>query len=279
MESAIYIVATPIGNLSDITIRGLEVLREVDYIAAEDTRHSRRLLDYHGISAKLLAYHEHNESEKSQFIIDSVLEGKLVALVSDAGTPLISDPGHTLVSKAKLSGVKVVPVPGPSAVIAALSASGLPCGKFIYEGFLPAKQKAKRDLLVSFRYESRSVVFYESPHRILDSLEVLADLYPERSLVIARELTKRFETITNGLAKDLLLWTQEDEDQQRGEFVLILAGAQRQADVDVLSQEVMLKKLIEHLPPKKAVQLVVECLGGDKKLLYARAVEMRNEMS
>ena len=279
MESAIYIVATPIGNLSDITIRGLEVLREVDYIAAEDTRHSRRLLDYHGISAKLLAYHEHNESEKSQFIIDSVLEGKSVALVSDAGTPLISDPGHTLVSKAKLSGVKVVPVPGPSAVIAALSASGLPCGKFIYEGFLPAKQKAKRDLLVSFRYESRSVVFYESPHRILDSLEVLADLYPERSLVIARELTKRFETITNGLAKDLLLWTQEDEDQQRGEFVLILAGAQRQADVDVLSQEVMLKKLIEHLPPKKAVQLVVECLGGDKKLLYARAVEMRNEMS
>ena len=278
MESAIYVVATPIGNLSDITIRGLEVLKEVDYIAAEDTRHSRRLLDYHGITAKLLAYHEHNESEKSQFIIDSVLEGKSVALVSDAGTPLISDPGHTLVSRAKLSGVKVIPVPGPSAVIAALSASGLPCGKFIYEGFLPAKQKAKRDVLESFSYENRSVVFYESPHRILDTLAVLADLYPERSLVIARELTKRFETITNGLAKDLLLWTQEDEDQQRGEFVLILSGVQKQVDVDVLSQERMLKRLIEYLPPKKAVQLVVECLGGDKKLLYARAVEMRNEM-
>src|SRR5690606_24334756 len=151
--------------------------REVDLIAAEDTRHTRRLLDHHGISTKLVAYHEHNEAEKSLVIIGLVLEGKSVALVSDAGTPLISDPGHTLVSMAKKESVKVIPVPGPSAVIAALSASGLPCGKFIYEGFLPAKKKAKKDLLELFRCEARTVVFYESPHRVVNTLEVLVELF------------------------------------------------------------------------------------------------------
>lgn len=279
MESAIYIVATPIGNLSDITIRGLEVLRGVDLIAAEDTRHTRRLLDHHSISAKLVAYHEHNEAEKSLYLISEVQEGKSIALVSDAGTPLISDPGHTLVSLAKKEGVKVVPVPGPSALIAALSASGLPCGKFIYEGFLPVKQKAKRDFLELFRYEARTVVFYESPHRILSSLEALASLFPKRHLVIARELTKRFETITKGLTEELLSWTLTDDNQQRGEFVLVLSGASKQGDEDLLNQEKLLARLIEHLPPKKAVQIVTEFYGGDKKSLYNRAVSIRNEKS
>ncbi|MFT6029880.1 MAG: 16S rRNA (cytidine1402-2'-O)-methyltransferase [Oleiphilaceae bacterium] len=279
MESAIYIVATPIGNLSDITIRGLEVLRGVDIIAAEDTRHTRRLLDHHGITAKLVAYHEHNESEKALYLLAEVQEGKSIALVSDAGTPLISDPGHVLVSLAKKGGVKVVPIPGPSALIAALSASGLPCGKFIYEGFLPVKQKAKRDLLEMFRYEARTVVFYESPHRVLNSLEVLADLFPGRHMVIARELTKRFETITSGLTEELLSWTRDDDNQQRGEFVLVLSGASRQGNEDLLNQEKMLSRLVEYLPPKKAVQLVTEFFGGDKKSLYNRAVMIRNEKS
>jgi 16S rRNA (cytidine1402-2'-O)-methyltransferase len=277
LESAIYIVATPIGNLSDITIRGLEVLRGVDLIAAEDTRHSRRLLDHHGISSKLVAYHEHNEAEKALYLIAEVQEGKSIALVSDAGTPLISDPGHVLVSLAKKNGVKVIPVPGPSALIAALSASGLPCGKFIYEGFLPVKQKAKRDFLELFRYEARTVVFYESPHRILSSLEVLADLFPGRHMVIARELTKRFETITSGLTEELLSWTQDDDNQQRGEFVLVLSGASRQGNEDLLNQEKLLARLVEYLPPKKAVQVVTEFFGGDKKSLYNRAVMIRNE--
>lgn len=279
MESAIYIVATPIGNLSDITIRGLEVLREVDYIAAEDTRHTRKLLDYHGISSKLVAYHEHNELEKSLVLISDVQDGKSIALVSDAGTPLISDPGHALVSLAKKEGVKVVPIPGPSALIAALSSSGLPCGRFIYEGFLPAKQKAKKDMLELYRYEVRTVVFYESPHRIVNSLEVLADLFPERQIVIARELTKRFETITGGSAAELLSWTLADSDQQRGEFVLLLSGASKQCDEDLQNQEKLLARLVEYLPSKKAVQLVTEFYGGDKKSLYAKAVVLRNEMS
>tara|TARA_R110002167_G_scaffold288360_9_gene493331 strand:+ start:2389 stop:3228 length:840 start_codon:yes stop_codon:yes gene_type:complete len=279
LESAIYIVATPIGNLSDITIRGLEVLREVDVIAAEDTRHTKRLLEHHGVSTKLIAYHEHNEAEKSQFIIDLVLGGKSIALVSDAGTPLISDPGHTLVSEAKKSGVKVVPVPGPSAVIAALSASGLPCGKFIYEGFLPVKKKAKSDLLELYRYEPKTVVFYESPHRILNTLEILADLFPGRQLVIARELTKRFETIVGGSTESLLSWAKDDVNQQRGEFVLVLSGSPRLDDDELLNQERLLASLVEYLPPKKAVQIVTEFFGGDKKALYARAVDMRNEKS
>ena len=279
LESAIYIVATPIGNLSDITIRGLDVLRGVDFIAAEDTRHTRRLLDHHGISAKLVAYHEHNEAEKSLYLISEVQQGRSIALVSDAGTPLISDPGHTLVSLAKKEGVKVIPVPGPSAIIAALSASGLPCGKFIFEGFLPVKQKAKRDLLELFRYEARTVVFYESPHRILSSLEVLASLFPGRHLAIARELTKRFETITSGLTEELQSWTLADDNQQKGEFVLVLSGASKQGDEDLVSQERLLSRLMEYLPPKKAIQVVTEFYGGDKKALYDKAVSIRNERS
>jgi len=277
LESAIYIVATPIGNLSDITIRALEVLAGVDLIAAEDTRHTKRLLDHHGIKAKLISYHEHNEAEKAQSILEDVNNGRSVALVSDAGTPLISDPGHTLVGLAKSAGVKVIPVPGPSALISALCASGIPCGRFIYEGFLPVKQQARETFLERFRYEERTVVFYESPHRIINTLEVLSKLYPERILVIARELTKRFETITKGYVKELLQWTVDEEDQQRGEFVLILAGADLEENsADFASQDKLLQKLLKYLPPKKAVQIVAEVYSGDKKELYARAVELKN---
>lgn len=277
MESAIYIVATPIGNLSDITIRALEVLAGVDLIAAEDTRHTKRLLDHHGIRAKLISYHEHNESEKALSIVEEVKNGKSVALVSDAGTPLISDPGHALVGLAKSANVKVVPVPGPSALIAALSASGIPCGRFIYEGFLPVKQQARETFLERFRYEDRTVVFYESPHRVVDTLEMLARLFPDRVMVIARELTKRFETITRGKVKELMQWTIAEEDQKRGEFVLILAGADTlEKSADFASQDKLLQKLLKHLPPKKAVQIVAEVYSGDKKELYERAIELKN---
>jgi len=276
LESAIYIVATPIGNLSDITIRALEVLADVDVIAAEDTRHTRKLLEHHGIKAKLISYHEHNESEKAHSIIADVQNGKSVALVSDAGTPLISDPGHTLVGLAKANNVKVIPVPGPSALIAALCASGIPCGRFIYEGFLPVKQKAKDAFLERFRYEERTVVFYESPHRIVDTLEAINRLFPQRVMVIARELTKRFETITKGTAEALLQWSLSDDDQQRGEFVLVLAGADAEdRQVDLAAQEKLLQKLLEYLPPKKAVNIVAEVFSGDKKMLYERAIALK----
>ena len=276
MESAIYIVATPIGNLSDITIRALEVLADVDVIAAEDTRHTRKLLDYHGIKAKLISYHEHNEVEKAHSIIADVQNGKSVALVSDAGTPLISDPGHTLVELAKASKVRVVPVPGPSALISALCASGIPCGRFLYEGFLPAKKVAKDAFLERFRYEERTVVFYESPHRIVDTLEAINRLFPLRMMVIARELTKRFETITKGTAEALLQWTMSDSDQQRGEFVLVLSGADAEdRQADFATQEKLLEKLLVYLPPKKAVNIVAEVFSGDKKALYERAITFK----
>ncbi|MFV1871745.1 MAG: 16S rRNA (cytidine(1402)-2'-O)-methyltransferase [Oleiphilus sp.] len=272
-------MATPIGNLSDITLRAIEILKSVDLIAAEDTRHTRKLLDHLGISAKLISFHEHNEEDKSGFLVSEVQSGKTVALVSDAGTPLISDPGHTLVSTAKAQGVKVVPIPGASAVIAALSASGVPCGKFVYEGFLPVKRKAKEDVLSIYQFETKTVVFYESPHRVVETLRVMAEIFPDRMMVIARELTKRFETITSGLVPSLLDWTIQDPDQQKGEFVLILAGAEKRIADDIVKQEKLLKQLVGHMPPKKAVQIVNEFYGGDKKELYAKAVSLRNETS
>lgn len=279
MESAIYVVATPIGNLADITMRGIDVLKNVDFVAAEDTRHTRRLLDYYGISAKLISYHEHNEDEKSNELIALVSSGKSIALVSDAGTPLISDPGHVLVSRARLTGIKVIPVPGASAAISALSVSGLPCGRFIFEGFLPVKQKAKKDYLESFRNEKRSVVFYESPHRIIDTLELLAELFPGRQICVARELTKRFETITTAATEFIFAFSKEDGDQQKGEFVIVLAGAIDVKGEDDLARERLLVKLLEHLPPKKAVQIVVDEFGGDKKELYAWSIVHKNERS
>lgn len=276
MESAIYIVATPIGNLADITIRAIEVLRNVDIIAAEDTRHTRKLLDHYGITTRLTSFHEHNESEKALFILSEVKAGKSIALVSDAGTPLISDPGHVLVSMAKTENVKVVPLPGPSALIAALSSGGLSCGRFVFEGFLPVKAKAKQACLEALRYEPRTIVFYESPHRIVSTLEILAEIYPLRRMVIARELTKRFETITQGTAEVLVEWTHQNQEQQKGEFVLLLAGSTEPSlDVNRVEQDALLSKLLALLPPKKAVQIVCETFNLDKKEMYDRAVAMK----
>ena len=279
LEPALYVVATPIGNLEDMTPRAVETLRSVALIAAEDTRHTARLLGHFNIDTRLISVHEHNERQRIDTIVHQLASGASVALVSDAGTPLISDPGHVLVSRARLTGIKVIPVPGASAAISALSVSGLPCGRFIFEGFLPVKQKAKKDYLESFRNEKRSVVFYESPHRIIDTLELLAELFPGRQICVARELTKRFETITTAATEFIFAFSKEDGDQQKGEFVIVLAGAIDVKGEDDLARERLLVKLLEHLPPKKAVQIVVDEFGGDKKELYAWSIVHKNERS
>lgn len=277
MESAIYIVATPIGNLADITLRAVDVLKGVDLVAAEDTRHSRRLLDHYDVSTKMISLHEHNESEKSDYLISRVKEGESVALISDAGTPLISDPGYTLVSRAKECGVNVVPVPGPSALIAALCSSGIASDKFIFEGFLPAKNKAKEEVLKAYENERRTVIFYESPHRILATLEVMARVFGGRKLCVARELTKRYETIKYGLVSEILHWMQADDHQSRGEFVLVLDGSQNEplsaSDEQKLT---LLSRLLQELPPKKASAVVADVMGGSKKEIYNLALSLRS---
>lgn len=275
-EASLYIVATPIGNLDDITLRAIETLKKVDFVAAEDTRHSQRLMNHLGVTAKLMALHEHNEREKSQTLIDRVKEGKSIALVSDAGTPLISDPGYFLVKLAREQGVRVVPIPGVSAVVTALSVSGLPSDRFVFEGFLPAKLGAKIKRLDTFLYESRTVIFYESPHRILDTLKAMSEVYgADRYLVVARELTKTFETIKGDSLGALLEWAEGDANQQKGEFVLLLDGVADSPDVSSTEQDKMLTLLMAEMPIKKASKIVSELVGGNKKELYQRALEIQ----
>lgn len=278
MESGIYVVATPIGNLSDITHRAIEVLSGVDLIAAEDTRHSKKLLDHYGVSKSIVSLHEHNEAQKSQMLIDKVLSGQSIALISDAGTPLISDPGHILIKLARDHAVRLIPIPGPSALTAAISVAGIASSSFIFEGFLPAKRNAKRDILESVSDERRTVVFYESPHRIVSTIEVMDELYPDRDLVVARELTKRFETIKRASVAEILVWMKGDDNQQKGEFVLLLAGVQEADEgVDLGAQKVALSRALIDLPPKKAVALVVDIFGGSKKELYDLAIKIKNK--
>jgi len=279
IEACLYIVATPIGNLGDITQRAVETLNKVDLIAAEDTRHSQRLMSHLGVSTRLLSLHEHNEREKSQTIIDKIKEGQSIALVSDAGTPLISDPGYFLVKLAQEQGVKVVPIPGVSAVVTALSVSGLPSDRFVFEGFLPAKSGNKQKRLDLFKFESRTVIFYESPHRIVDTLEVMLTVFGEnRRLVLARELTKTFETIKGDSLGQLCEWVKSDANQQRGEFVLLLEGATDVPEESEVDQDKMLALLIAELPIKKASKIVSEITGANKKDLYQRALEMQGKV-
>lgn len=280
MESAIYIVATPIGNLSDITLRALEVLTNVDVIAAEDTRHTRKLLEHHGVSTRMASLHEHNEADRAASMLEKIAAGGSMALVSDAGTPLISDPGHVLVSLANELGLKVVPIPGPSAVTSALSVCGVPCGRFIFEGFLPAKKKAKTDVLLSYETEKKAVVFYESPHRILDTLEVMYDVFGDRVVGVARELTKRFETVKKDTLSSILEWVKADANQQKGEFVLVLQGSDSaELSASDAEKEKLLTRLLVELPPKKASAVVADILGGAKKDIYNLALKLKNDKS
>lgn len=279
LESALYIVATPIGNLNDITLRAIETLKGVDCIAAEDTRHTKRLLDALVISAKMVSLHEHNEFERAASVLDKVVQGGSVALVSDAGTPLISDPGSILVRMARERGVKVVPIPGPSALIAGLSVSGADCRRFIFEGFLPVKTKARKDCLKRFERENRTVVFYESPHRIVDTLSDLVDLYPDRGLVLARELTKTFETVYRSTVADVQKFVLSDSNQQRGEFVIMLEGVEHELSAeDFEFAKTLMVELVDELPPKKAAAIVARVTSFKKNELYDMALALKKKV-
>jgi 16S rRNA (cytidine1402-2'-O)-methyltransferase len=274
----LYVVATPIGNLEDISARALRVLAEVALIAAEDTRHSARLMQHFGISTPLAACHEHNERDEGGRFIKRLLAGDDVALISDAGTPLISDPGYHLVRQARAAGIRVVPLPGACALIAALSAAGLPSDRFIFEGFLPAKQAARRSRLEQLREEPRTLIFYEAPHRILDSLIDLEVVFgPDRPAVLGRELTKTFETLKGAPLAKLRAWVESDSNQQRGECVLVIGGWQAPQGDDAVDANTLrvLHLLLAELPVKRAAAVASEITGVKKNLLYQLALQSK----
>ena len=265
----LYIVATPIGNLDDITLRAIDTLKRVDLIAAEDTRHSGLLLQHLGIKAKLFSLHDHNEQEKAHVLIEKLQSGLSIALVSDAGTPLINDPGYHLVKACRENDIKVVPIPGACAAIAALSVAGLPSDKFIYEGFLPAKSKARQDSLASLITEPRTMIFYESTHRLLETLKDMQTIFgADKQIVLAKELTKTWETIVSFPVNELIDWLNQDVSRQKGEFVLIVAGyTESNKDIDPKAINT-LKLLQKELPLKKAAAITAEIYGLKKNQLY-----------
>ncbi|WP_178108331.1 MULTISPECIES: 16S rRNA (cytidine(1402)-2'-O)-methyltransferase [unclassified Pseudomonas] len=272
----LYVVATPIGNLDDISARALKVLADVALIAAEDTRHSVRLLQHFGIETPLAACHEHNERDEGGRFITKLLAGEDVALVSDAGTPLISDPGYHLVRQARAAGVQVVPVPGACALIAALSAAGLPSDRFIFEGFLPAKAAARRARLEQVKEEPRTLIFYEAPHRILECLEDMEAVFGgERPALLGRELTKTFETLKGLPLAELRAFVAGDSNQQRGECVVLVGGWTAPQGEEAISTEAqrVLDLLLAELPLKKAAALAAQITGVRKNLLYQVALE------
>ena len=268
-SGTLFVVATPIGNLGDFSARGREVLASVAAICAEDTRRSSQLLAHYGISTPLLALHEHNEDAIAQRIVTRLLAGDSLALVSDAGTPLVSDPGFRLVKAAREAGIAVSPIPGASALIAALSVAGLPSDRFIFEGFLPAKPKARREHLQSLAAEPRTLIFYESSHRIEEALDdAVAAFGADRPAVMARELTKLFETVLDGTLAQLSERVRADPDQRKGEFVLLVQGAGEDADAKVAEGLRLYAKLKEHLPPSTAAKVAAELSGAPRKSLY-----------
>jgi 16S rRNA (cytidine1402-2'-O)-methyltransferase len=276
ISPCLYIVPTPIGNLSDITLRAIEVLKSVDCIAAEDTRHSGILLQHLDAKAPMLALHDHNEQQRAGVLIQRIQQGQSIALISDAGTPLISDPGYHLVKACRDAGVKVVPLPGPCAAITALSAAGLPTDRFVFEGFLPAKEKGKEDRLQALADETRTMVFYESPRRVVDTLESMQKVFGDRLVVAARELTKTFETIHALPLSEMIPWLQEDENRTRGEFVLMVAGKTENSDDIPAEVQRTLTLLMKDLPLKKAAALTAEIYGVKKNALYAWGLEQQN---
>ncbi len=276
-NSALYVVATPIGNLGDMSQRAVEILQQVALIAAEDTRHSARLLRHFAVTTPCVALHEHNEREQSSRLLQRLANGESVALIADAGTPLLSDPGFHLVQQARLQGIRVIPVPGPSAVVAALSVSGLPTDCFKFIGFLPAKSAARRQRLAALVAEPCTLAFYESPHRILESLADMGEILGrDRDAVLARELTKTFETVQGGSLDELHAFVSRDANQQKGEMVLLVAGApvvEAALNPDV---ERILGVLLEELPVKQAAALAARITGVKKNQLYQQALVMKN---
>ncbi|WP_425220914.1 16S rRNA (cytidine(1402)-2'-O)-methyltransferase [Pseudomonas sp.] len=271
----LFVVATPIGNLQDLTPRALQVLRDVSLIAAEDTRHSARLMQHFGIATPMTACHDHNEREKGLRLVERLLAGDDIALISDAGTPLISDPGFHLVRQAREAGVKVSPVPGACALIAALSAAGMPSDRFAFEGFLPAKAHGRQQRLQALLAEPRTWLVYEAPHRLLECLRDMRQvLGAQRRVLLARELTKTFETLHAAPLDELVAWVAADADQQRGECVLVVEGAPEPEADEVSAQALrVLDLLLAELPVKRAARLAADITGVRKNLLYQVALE------
>ncbi len=271
----LYIVATPIGNLQDITQRALDVFAQVDLIAAEDTRHSGLLLSHYGIKKPFFALHDHNEQQKAALLVEKLQQGVHIALISDAGTPLISDPGFHVVRQCRQAGIRVVPLPGACAAITALCASGIASDRFCFEGFLPAKSKARRDKLQNLAEEPRTLIFYESTHRILETLEDVESVFGgERYVVLAREITKTWETISGDTVSRLRQWLGEDPNRTKGEMVLIIEGKPKSENIEFDGQALKALQLISReLPLKKAAAIVAELYGYKKNALYQYGLE------
>ena len=276
-KNALYVVATPIGNLSDISLRALDILAKVDVVAAEHIQNSRHLLAAHAITAKLISLHQHNETAVTDKILALLNSGKSVAVVTDAGTPGISDPGAILVKRIREQGFPVIPIPGANAAICALSAAGIINPHFLFHGFLPAKSGLRKRELTALQLQQCTLIFYEAPHRILECVTDMMDIFgPQRELTIARELTKLFETIHAGTLEETLAWLQADANQQKGEFVLLLAGAET-LDKSEISEQTRhtLECLLAELPLKQAVKLATAITGENKNTLYQLALDLK----
>lgn len=279
MSAQLFVVATPIGHLDDMTYRAIDVLKSVKLIAAEDTRTSTQLLKHFNISTPLTACHDHNESQKIQQLVDKLLAGEDIALISDAGTPLISDPGFKLVRAAQEHHIKVVPVPGACAAIAALSSVGLPSDRFSFEGFLSSKSSQRLIQLERLKNETQTMIFYEAPHRILDSVKDMAQVFgAERSVGFAREITKTFETIKKMTLGELAEFIANDHHQQKGEIVLVIAGAATEVDLAQEKLDKLLQRLLQDLSVKAASQLAADLTGIKKKVAYQRALELTEKI-
>lgn len=275
MSGTLYVVATPIGNLADLTPRAREVLASVVLIAAEDTRHTRQLLQSCGINTALTSLHEHNEGQKSAELVARLARGDSLALVSDAGTPLVSDPGFDLVAAARGQGIAVVAIPGACAAIAALSIAGLPTRRFVFEGFLPAKSAARSERLGQLAREERTLIFYEAPHRLAETLHDMAQIFgAERSASISRELTKRFETTYSGTLAQLSAAAESDSDMTRGEIVIVVSGAPPTNAALEFDGDALLRALLQELPPSQAAKIAAHLTGGKRSELYEAALRI-----
>lgn len=276
--STLYVIATPIGNIGDISLRALHILGMADLIACEDTRTSKQLLSGYGLSSELVSAHKHNEREAAGYLIERLKRGERIALVSDAGTPAVSDPGARIVDAVREAGLNVVPVPGSSAAITALSASGLLDDHFLFYGFLPSKNTQRKDVLKTLTDTRATLIFYEAPHRIEETLNALADIFePERRVVIARELTKLFEEIHRCTMADVMDWFKSDPNHKKGEFVLLVEGAQPVSDdINTESQRV-LSILMQELPVSTAASLAAKITGNKKNRLYELALQLKQE--
>lgn len=278
--STLYIVATPIGNLQDISVRAIEVLKAVDYLLVEDTRHSILLVQHYGITTPMQALHEHNELARVDWVLSQLESGQTFALISDAGTPLVSDPGYRIVKAVRTAGFNVSPIPGPCALVTALCASGLPTDRFEFIGFLPAKAQAKLRKLEEISGMDHTVILYESTHRLLDTLQKMKTVFgQERQLVLAKELTKQFEHIVEGNAQQLLRWLSDDVVRQKGEFVILVAPVERALETRQISTNIdtLIQQLSDKLKPKDLAKLLSQLTQKDRQTMYTEIMQYRDK--